>query len=140
MAAILQKAGIIEALYSAMEKWFARVSGGLAIGTIIICTIMAAMTGIVGAAVAAMGILALPSMLKRKYNVELSVGTICAGGTLGILHTPFGGNYCLRNYSPNLDWKNVYCFSRARHRARRCLLYVHNRACCFESQSGTAPP
>ncbi|MEP0519230.1 MAG: TRAP transporter large permease subunit [Hyphomicrobiales bacterium] len=88
MAAILQKAGIIEALYSAMEKWFARLSGGLAIGTIIICTIMAAMTGIVGAAVAAMGILALPSMLQRKYNVELSVGTICAGGTLGILIPP----------------------------------------------------
>ena len=88
MAAILQKAGIIEALYSAMEKWFARLSGGLAIGTIVICTIMAAMTGIVGAAVAAMGILALPSMLERKYNVELSVGTICAGGTLGILIPP----------------------------------------------------
>ncbi|MEP1535441.1 MAG: TRAP transporter large permease subunit [Paracoccaceae bacterium] len=88
MASILQKAGIIEALYMAMEKWFGRLSGGLAIGTIVICTIMAAMTGIVGAAVAAMGILALPSMLERKYNVELSVGTICAGGTLGILIPP----------------------------------------------------
>lgn len=88
MASILQKAGIIEALYTAMEKWFGGLKGGLAIGTIVICTIMAAMTGIVGAAVAAMGILALPSMLERKYNVELSVGTICAGGTLGILIPP----------------------------------------------------
>ena len=88
MASILHKAGIIDALYGAMDKWFGRLGGGLAIGTIVICTIMAAMTGIVGAAVAAMGILALPSMLKRRYNVELSVGTICAGGTLGILIPP----------------------------------------------------
>ncbi len=62
MASILQKSAIIEALYDAMETWFARLNGGLAVGTIVICTILAAMTGVVGAAVAAMGILALPSM------------------------------------------------------------------------------
>lgn len=88
MASILQKSGIIEDLYNAMEKWFSNVVGGLAIGTVIICTIMAAMTGIVGAAVAAMGILSLPSMLKRKYDERLALGTICAGGTLGILIPP----------------------------------------------------
>ncbi len=88
MACILQRSGIIEDLYSAMEKWFSRIGGGLAIGTIIICTIMAAMTGVVGAAVAAMGILALPSMLKRHYNQPLALGAICAGGTLGILIPP----------------------------------------------------
>ncbi|PKP63616.1 MAG: TRAP transporter permease DctM/Q, partial [Alphaproteobacteria bacterium HGW-Alphaproteobacteria-8] len=68
MAAILQKSQIIDDLYVAMEKWFGGVSGGLAIGTVVICTIMAAMTGVVGAAVAAMGILALPSMLSRGYH------------------------------------------------------------------------
>ena len=88
MASVLQKSGIIEALYNAMELWFARVSGGLAIGTIVICTIMAAMTGVVGAAVAAMGILALPSMLARRYDEPLALGAICAGGTLGILIPP----------------------------------------------------
>ena len=88
MAAILQKSSIIEDLYAAMETWFGRLNGGLAIGTIVICTIMAAMTGVVGAAVAAMGILALPSMLERRYNTELAVGSICAGGTLGILIPP----------------------------------------------------
>ena len=88
MASVLQKSGIIEALYRAMELWFARVSGGLAIGTIVICTIMAAMTGVVGAAVAAMGILALPSMLARRYDEPLALGAICAGGTLGILIPP----------------------------------------------------
>ncbi|WP_372501167.1 TRAP transporter large permease subunit (plasmid) [Tistrella mobilis] len=88
MASVLQRSGIIESLYKAMELWFNRLPGGLAIGTVIICTIMAAMTGIVGAAVAAMGILALPSMLKRGYDQRLALGTICAGGTLGILIPP----------------------------------------------------
>lgn len=88
MASILQKSAIIEDLYGAMEKWFGGLNGGLAIGTIVICTIMAAMTGVVGAAVAAMGILALPSMLARNYNQPLALGAICAGGTLGILIPP----------------------------------------------------
>ena len=88
MASILQRSGIIEALYKAMELWFRRLPGGLAVGTIAICTVMAAMTGIVGAAVAAMGILALPSMLRRGYDEKLALGTICAGGTLGILIPP----------------------------------------------------
>jgi len=88
MAAILQKSAIIEDLYNAMEKWFSNLNGGLAIGTVVICTIMAAMTGVVGAAVAAMGILALPAMLKRGYHPPLALGTICAGGTLGILIPP----------------------------------------------------
>ena len=88
MASILQRSGLIEALYRAMELWFRRLPGGLAVGTIAICTLMAAMTGIVGAAVAAMGILALPSMLNRGYDPKLAMGTICAGGTLGILIPP----------------------------------------------------
>lgn len=88
MASILQRSGVIESLYRAMELWSRRLPGGLAVGTIAICTIIAAMTGIVGAAVAAMGMLALPSMLKRKYSPELAIGTICAGGTLGILIPP----------------------------------------------------
>ncbi|WP_116087214.1 TRAP transporter large permease subunit [Tropicimonas sp. IMCC34011] len=88
MASILQKSSIIDALYDAMETWFARVNGGLAVGTIAICTILAAMTGVVGAAVAAMGILALPSMLARGYHPPLALGAICAGGTLGILIPP----------------------------------------------------
>ncbi len=88
MASVLQRSGVIEALYKAMEVWFGRLRGGLAVGTIVICTIMAAMTGIVGAAVAAMGILALPSMLGRGYDEKLALGSICAGGTLGILIPP----------------------------------------------------
>lgn len=88
MACILQRSGVIEQLYNAMALWFGRMRGGLAIGTVIICVVMAAMTGVVGAAVTAMGILALPEMLKRGYRPEIALGTICASGTLGILIPP----------------------------------------------------
>ena len=88
MAGILQRTGIIEELYHVMEIWFGRLRGGLAIGTVIICVLMAAMTGVVGAAVTAMALLAMPEMLKRGYNPELVTGTICASGTLGILIPP----------------------------------------------------
>ncbi len=88
MANILERSGIVEDLFSFMQKWFGPLRGGLAIGTIVICTLMAAMTGIVGAAVASMGILALPAMLNRKYDKRIALGSICAGGTLGILIPP----------------------------------------------------
>ncbi|WP_165223188.1 TRAP transporter large permease [Affinirhizobium pseudoryzae] len=88
MAMLLQRSDVIRDLYTAMELWFGRVRGGLAIGTVVICLVMAAMTGVVGAAVTAMGILALPEMLKRGYDPRLATGTICASGTLGILIPP----------------------------------------------------
>jgi tripartite ATP-independent transporter DctM subunit len=88
MANILQRSGIVEDLFDVMQIWFGPLRGGLAIGTIVICTIMAAMTGVVGAAVASMGILALPSMLNRGYGKQIALGSICAGGTLGILIPP----------------------------------------------------
>lgn len=88
MAVVLQQSGIIEDLYRAMELWFGRLRGGLAIGTVVICVVMAAMTGVVGAAVTAMGILALPEMMRRGYDARLATGTICASGTLGILIPP----------------------------------------------------
>ena len=88
MANLLQRSGIIEDLFNVMQLWFGPLRGGLAMGTVIICTLMAAMTGIVGAAVATMGILALPDMLKRGYDKRIALGSICAGGTLGILIPP----------------------------------------------------
>lgn len=88
MAGILQRSGVIEDLYRAMELWFGRLRGGLAIGTVVICVIMAAMTGVVGAAVTAMALLAMPEMLRRGYDPKLVTGTICASGTLGILIPP----------------------------------------------------
>ncbi len=88
MANILQRSGIIEDMFRVMQVFFGPLRGGLAMGTIVICTIMAAMTGIVGAAVATMGILSLPAMFKCNYDKRIALGSICAGGTLGILIPP----------------------------------------------------
>jgi tripartite ATP-independent transporter DctM subunit len=88
MAMILEKAGAAEDLYSMMHIWFGGVHGGLAIGTVIICAIFAARCGIRGAAVVAMGTIALPAMLKRNYDKLLAVGCINSGGGWGILIPP----------------------------------------------------
>ncbi|MBU2548205.1 MAG: TRAP transporter large permease subunit [Proteobacteria bacterium] len=88
MANILEHSGIAEELYDMMYKWMGRIAGGLAIGTIVICAIFAAMAGISGVATITMGLIALPSMLSRGYSKRMAVGCISAGGTLGILIPP----------------------------------------------------
>ena len=88
MANMLERSGIAEDLYDTMYRWFGSMRGGLAVGTVVICTIFAAMAGVSGAATVAMGILALPSMLSRGYSKYLALGCISAGGALGILIPP----------------------------------------------------
>ena len=88
MAAMLERAGLIEEMFNVVYKWMGGVGGGLAIATIIASTILAAMVGVIGAAVVTMGIIALPAMLKRGYDHKIALGSIMAGGTLGILIPP----------------------------------------------------
>jgi tripartite ATP-independent transporter DctM subunit len=88
MAAMLEKAGIIEQLFDAVYKWLGGLKGGLAAATVIACTALAAMVGVVGAAEITMGMIALPAMLKRGYDQKLACGSLLAGGTLGILIPP----------------------------------------------------
>lgn len=88
MAAMLERAGLIEEMFSVVYKWMGGLSGGLATATIIASTILAAMVGVIGAAVVTMGIIALPAMLKRHYDPQIAIGSIMAGGTLGILIPP----------------------------------------------------
>src|SRR5437868_8823001 len=88
MAAMLEKAGIIEELFDAVYKWLGAVKGGLAAATVLACTALAAMVGVVGATEVTMGMIALPAMLKRKYDAKLACGSLLAGGTLGILIPP----------------------------------------------------
>jgi tripartite ATP-independent transporter DctM subunit len=88
MGAMLVQSGAAERLFNAMYRVMGSLRGGLAICTIVLCTIFAATAGIVGATETAVGIMALPAMLKRKYSVSLAAGCICAGGTLGILIPP----------------------------------------------------
>lgn len=88
MGAILDKSGAADKLFGALYVAMGGLRGGLAVATILICTIFAACTGVVGASVTTMGMLALPAMLRRNYNISLATGAICAGGTLGILIPP----------------------------------------------------
>lgn len=88
MATLLEKSGVAEDLYDMMHKWWGGVRGGLAIGTVLICVIFAAMSGISGAAVVTMGTIALPKMLERGYDRRLALGAINAGGGWGILIPP----------------------------------------------------
>lgn len=88
MGAILQRCGIAEDLYELMYHWMGQLRGGLAAGTVLICTLFAAMVGISGAATTSMGLLALPSMLKRGYKKDIAIGCISAGGALGVLIPP----------------------------------------------------
>ena len=88
MAAVLEKAGIIEELFDVIYKWLGGLKGGLASATVIACTALAAMVGVVGATEVTMGMIALPAMLKRGYDPYMSCGALLAGGTLGILIPP----------------------------------------------------
>ena len=88
MAMILERAGVADDLYTMMHRWMGPLRGGLAIGTVLICTIFAAMAGISGAATVSMGVIALPAMLKRKYDKVIAMGCISGGGALGILIPP----------------------------------------------------
>ncbi len=88
MGMIMQRSGIAEDMFKTMNLWVGSIPGGLAVGTIFVCAIFAAMVGISGAATVAMGLIALPAMLKRDYSKILATGTIQAGGTLGLLIPP----------------------------------------------------
>jgi tripartite ATP-independent transporter DctM subunit len=88
MAAMLERAGVIEELFDLVYKLLGGLRGGLAASTIIASTTLAAMVGVIGAAEVTMGIIALPAMLKRNYDPRLACGSILAGGTLGILIPP----------------------------------------------------
>ncbi len=88
MAAMLERAGIIKDMFDVIYKILGGLRGGLASATILASTILAAMVGVIGAAVVTMGIIALPAMLQRNYDPKIAMGSIMAGGTLGILIPP----------------------------------------------------
>jgi TRAP-type mannitol/chloroaromatic compound transport system permease large subunit len=88
MGYLVERAALIERLFKALHLSLARVPGSLAVATIATCAIFATATGIVGAVVTLMGLLALPAMLRAGYNIQISAGSITAGGCLGILIPP----------------------------------------------------
>lgn len=88
MGNVLQHSGIAKDLFGAIHIWMGRVRGGVAAATIVLCTILAAMIGTVGADVTITGLIALPFMLQRGYDRPMALGAIAAGGALGVLIPP----------------------------------------------------
>jgi tripartite ATP-independent transporter DctM subunit len=88
MGLVLERSGITDDLFEMIHKLMGRLPGGLGVGTVLICALIAAMAGVSGAATVSLGIIALPAMLKRGYDKKLATGTIMAGGALGFLIPP----------------------------------------------------
>ena len=88
MGQVLLRSGLGEAMFHAMHVLAGKIKGGLAIGVIIVCSIMGAMVGIIGAGIMTAGSVAIPPMLKRGYNKHLALGAVMAGGGMGILIPP----------------------------------------------------
>ena len=88
MGAILERSGVSERLFEAIYVVLGRLRGGLGISVVLICSLLGAATGIIGASITIMGMLALPTMLKYKYNKKLAAGTVMAAGCLGTMIPP----------------------------------------------------
>jgi tripartite ATP-independent transporter DctM subunit len=88
MACILERGGLIGEIYEMVHHWVGWLKGGVATASVGACTMMAAMVGVIGASEVTMGVIALPEMLKRRYDKYIAAGSILAGGTLGILIPP----------------------------------------------------
>jgi tripartite ATP-independent transporter DctM subunit len=88
MGCILEGAGVVERLFHVLHIWSGRLRGGLAVGTLLASTVLAAMVGVIGAEIVVLGLVCLPAMLKRQYDQGMAVGVICAGGSLGTLLPP----------------------------------------------------
>jgi tripartite ATP-independent transporter DctM subunit len=88
MACILEGSGVARDLYRAMHVFAGALPGGLAVQTVLVAVVMAAMTGIIGGEIVLLGLLALPQMLRLRYDPQLAIGTICAGGSRGTMIPP----------------------------------------------------
>ncbi len=88
MGSMLERSGIAERLFEAIHLWTRRLPGGLAVGTVLLCVVFAAASGVVGATESVVGLLAIPVMLKYAYDKGMISGTICAGGSLGTIIPP----------------------------------------------------
>lgn len=110
MGTMMQTSGIAERAFTILHRWMAGINGGLAIATTVLAMMFAATTGVVGASETAIGLVAVPSMLKARYSPSLASGVVCAGGTLGILIPP---SIMLILYAPMAGVSVVQMFAGA---------------------------
>ncbi len=110
MGTILEKSEVAEGVYQSLYELFGPIRGGLAFATVATCTIFASCTGVIAATVTTMTLLAVPSMLKRRYDKGLATGVVCAGGSLGILIPP---SVMLVMYGPMANLSVAQLFAAA---------------------------
>ena len=110
MGTILEKSEVAEGVFQSLYELFGKIRGGLAIATVVTCTIFASCTGVIAATVTTMTLLAVPPMLKRNYNKGLATGVVCAGGSLGILIPP---SVMLVMYGPMANLSVAQLFAAA---------------------------
>jgi tripartite ATP-independent transporter DctM subunit len=140
MGTILEKSGVAEGVYQSLYELFGSVRGGLAFATVVTCTVFAACTGVIAATVTTMTLLAVPSMLKRKYDKGLATGVVCAGGSLGILIPP---SVMLVMYGPMANMSVARLFAAAVFPglilSLLYLVYIAAR-CWFQPKAAPAIP
>jgi len=110
MGNMMTLSGVAEKAFRILHRWMSGINGGLAIATVLLAMLFAATTGVVGASVTAIGLLAIPSMLKSGYDQGLASGSVCAGGTLGILIPP---SIMLILYAPMANVSVIQMFAGA---------------------------
>ncbi|MBW1825100.1 MAG: TRAP transporter large permease subunit, partial [Deltaproteobacteria bacterium] len=110
MGTMMQTSGVAERAFNVLHRWMGALNGGLAVATVALAVLFAATTGVVGASETAIGLLAIPSMLKARYSQSLASGAVCAGGTLGILIPP---SIMLILYAPMAGVSVVQMFAGA---------------------------
>lgn len=140
MGTLLQRSGVADKLFEALHILMGGVNGGLALATMVIATIFAACTGIAGASVVTIGLLALPVMLRHGYSDELASGTICAGGGLGVIIPP---SIVLIIYGPNAGVSIADLFAASLVPGlilSACYLTYIGIRCYLKPESGPAMP
>ena len=88
MACLLERSNIARDLYDSLNAWLKKTRGGVGVVTALMATVMAAMSGIIGGEIVLLGLIALPQMLRLKYNQDLAIGVVCASGSLGTMIPP----------------------------------------------------
>lgn len=136
MAYMLEKSGVAEDLYHAMHLWMGPVRGGLAAGSVIGCTLIAAMSGISTTGVLMMGIIGLPAMLRRGYDKYLAMGSIMAGGGAGPLDPAQPCVDRLRDDLRRIRWQAFFGRRTSGHASFVSFSALHIQRMFFQKRPG----
>ena len=126
MGIMMEQAGLMERLFSAFQLMLAKVKGSLYYAVLFVSVIFAAATGIVGASVTILGIMAAKSMNRSGYDVKLAAGTITAGGTLGIFNSSKHYACCHGSYNGNPSYRFICCCNLTRNTSCEFICSLHN--------------